>query len=112
MQPVDAPVEGPTTCTPTIRSPTRVRGRCQTIQPAREPAQRRWPRSARGCGMRWCWLVLLCGACVAHARPPADAFHAMVDREWAWRLQESPLLASRVGVREADDRLDRVDAAT
>jgi len=56
--------------------------------------------------------VLLCGACVAHARPPADAFHAVVDREWAWRLQEFPLLASRVGVREADDRLDRVDAAT
>jgi len=62
--------------------------------------------------MTWCWLVLLCGACVAHARPPADALRAVVDREWAWRLQEFPLLASRVGVREADDRLDRVDAAT
>ena len=64
------------------------------------------------------WLVLLSAACAAQARPPTDArsstgaFHALVDREWAWRLHEFPQLASRVGVREADDRLDHVDAAT
>lgn len=62
--------------------------------------------------MRGCWLVLVCAACAAHARPPANAFRALVDRDWAWRMQEFPLLASRVGVREADDRLDRVDPAT
>ncbi len=60
---------------------------------------------------RWWWL-LLSGACAAHASSPADTFHAVVDREWAWRMQEFPLLASRVGLREADDRLDHVDAAT
>jgi uncharacterized protein (DUF885 family) len=58
------------------------------------------------------WPLLLSAACAAHARPPADAFHALVDREWAWRLQEFPQLASRVGVREADDKLDHVDAAS
>ena len=58
------------------------------------------------------WPLLLCAACAVHARPPTDALHALVDREWAWRMQEFPQLASRVGVREADDRLDHVDAAT
>jgi uncharacterized protein (DUF885 family) len=58
------------------------------------------------------WLIALCGACAARARPPTDAFHAVVDREWAWRLHEFPLLASSAGVHDADDRLDRVDPAT
>ncbi|HEY0483211.1 MAG TPA: DUF885 family protein [Kofleriaceae bacterium] len=61
---------------------------------------------------RWWWLWLLGTACAVHARPPVDAFQAVVDREWAWRMQEFPQLASRVGVHEADDRLDHVDAAT
>jgi uncharacterized protein (DUF885 family) len=58
------------------------------------------------------WLIAVCGACAARARPPADAFHAVVDREWTWRLHEFPLLASSVGVHDADDRLDRVDPAS
>jgi len=72
-----------------------------------------------GAGIREWWLVLVCGACAAHASPPAsparapaEALHAVVDREWAWRLQEFPLVASSVGDHAADDRLDRVDAAT
>ncbi|HMG24075.1 MAG TPA: DUF885 domain-containing protein [Kofleriaceae bacterium] len=70
-------------------------------------------RSARG-GARhlgW-WVALVCGACAGRTRPPDDALHAVVDREWAWRLHEFPLLASSVGVRDADDRLGRVDPAT
>ncbi|HEX3765837.1 MAG TPA: DUF885 domain-containing protein [Kofleriaceae bacterium] len=59
--------------------------------------------------MRWWWLVLVCSAC---ATSSADAFHALVDREWSWRLHESPLLASSVGVHDTDDRLDHVDAQT
>ncbi len=62
--------------------------------------------------IRWCWIALVASACAARAKPPADAFHAVVDREWSWRLQEFPLFASSIGVHEADDRLDRVDAAT
>ncbi len=72
------------------------------------PAMRRLRPDA---GMTWRWLLVLAAACTAHARPP-DAFRALVDREWAWRLQEFPLLASEAGVREADDRLGHVDAAT
>ena len=54
----------------------------------------------------------MCGACAGRTRPPDDALQAVVDREWAWRLHEFPLLASSVGVRDADDRLGRVDPAT
>jgi uncharacterized protein (DUF885 family) len=69
-------------------------------------------------------LALGCIACAARApssadaRPPADGkpspgpLQAIVDRDWAWRLQEFPQLASRAGVREADDRLGRVDTAS
>jgi uncharacterized protein (DUF885 family) len=66
-------------------------------------------------GARWCWLLALCAACTAlpaPSRPEASGLQAVVDREWAWRLQEFPQLASRAGVREADDRLDHVDPAT
>lgn len=59
--------------------------------------------------MRWWWPVLLCSAC---ATSSADRLHALVDREWSWRLHESPLLATSVGVHDSDDRLDHVDAAT
>ena len=53
-------------------------------QPPRMPLARR--RSLRS----WCWLAVLCGACMPHPRPPADAFHALVDREWTWRMQRVP----------------------
>ena len=55
------------------------------------------------------WPILACSAC---ATSSADAFHAVVDREWTWRLRESPLLATSVGVHDTDDRLDHVDAQT
>jgi uncharacterized protein (DUF885 family) len=71
-----------------------------------------------------CWPVALCLACAARATPssdatpPADAkpsagpLQAIVERDWTWRLKEFPQLASRAGLREADDRLGRVDAAS
>src|SRR5581483_8767025 len=34
--------------------------------------------------------------------------HALFDREWAWRLRNSPELASSVGVHDYDDRLSDV----
>jgi uncharacterized protein (DUF885 family) len=59
----------------------------------------------------WC-LAILCSACVSHAHPSGNAFQSLVDREWSWRLQQFPQLASSAGVREADDRLERVDVQT
>ncbi len=38
-------------------------------------------------------------------RAAEQRFLRLVEREWSWRLQEFPLLATRVGVREFDDRL-------
>jgi len=70
------------------------------VAPRRSIAARAW------------WLAVLCSACVAHAHPTGNAFQSLVDREWAWRLQQFPQLASRAGVHEADDRLGRVDVAT
>lgn len=60
------------------------------------------------------WLAVLCSACAAHAHPAptGSTFQSLIDREWAWRLQQFPQLASYVGVREADDRLGHVDVAT
>ncbi|HZJ65835.1 MAG TPA: DUF885 family protein [Kofleriaceae bacterium] len=64
------------------------------------------------------WPAVLCIACAPRANPPTDAkpppsaLQGIVDRDWAWRLQEFPQLASRAGVREADDRLGHVDAAS
>src|SRR5678815_4532303 len=87
--------------------PRRDRGRSSPHRGAR--------RGTRGPGARWWWLLALCAACAAHpapSRPAASGLQALVDREWAWRIQEFPQLASRAGVREADDRLDHVDAAT
>jgi uncharacterized protein (DUF885 family) len=73
--------------------------------------------ATRGRGARGWWLIALCAACAASpapapSKPAVSGLQALVDREWAWRLQEFPQLASRAGVREADDRLDHVDTAT
>jgi uncharacterized protein (DUF885 family) len=38
--------------------------------------------------------------------------HDLFDREWQWRLRESPELASSVGVHDYDDRLSDVSMAT
>ena len=50
------------------------------------------------------------GGAAAAADPPADGspaarLHALFDREWRWRLVESPELATAVGVHDYDDRL-------
>jgi uncharacterized protein (DUF885 family) len=37
-----------------------------------------------------------------------EAFRALVDREWQWRLREDPLFATSVGVHDYDDRLPSV----
>jgi uncharacterized protein (DUF885 family) len=46
----------------------------------------------------------------AAAATPAEELHALFDEEWRLRLQESPLLATSVGVDEHDARLDDVSA--
>ena len=52
----------------------------------------------------------LTGAAAAQV-PAADAFRALVDREWQWRLREDPLFATYVGVHDFDDRLPSVALA-
>src|SRR5689334_6112703 len=53
-------------------------------------------------------LPLLLAAPLAVADDAAQRFHALTEREWAWRLEQSPGLASAVGVHDYDDRLGDV----
>ena len=49
----------------------------------------------------------------AAAAPPSDAstkLHALFDRDWKWRLEQSPLFATSVGVHDYDDRLGDASA--
>jgi uncharacterized protein (DUF885 family) len=46
------------------------------------------------------------------AATPAESLHALIDRDWTWRLAESPQLATYAGVHDYDDRLGHVDEAT
>jgi uncharacterized protein (DUF885 family) len=49
-----------------------------------------------------------CREVVAPERPATSgeaALQALVDREWTWRLTESPLFASSIGDHRFDDRL-------
>src|SRR5207248_5267187 len=57
-------------------------------------------------------MLALYFALLAAPATPSEALRSLEDREWAWRLEESPMLATAVGVHTADDRLDRVDAST
>ena len=43
---------------------------------------------------------------------PAGALHALIARDWAWRLDQFPQLATSVGAHDRDDRLEHVDLAT
>lgn len=59
-------------------------------------------------------IVLLAGGC-GRDNGPADAaseagraLDALLEREWAWRLEQQPLLASSVGDHRFDDRLPDV----
>lgn len=62
--------------------------------------------------MRPCTALLfaLMAASTAGANPADEAFRALTQTEWAWRLADSPQLASGVGVHDYDDRLSHVDA--
>ncbi len=45
--------------------------------------------------------------------PDADTrFYALLNEEWAWRLQEFPRLATASGVHAHDHRMERMDAAS
>ena len=47
----------------------------------------------------------------APATDPAARLHDLFDRDWKWRLVESPQFATSVGVHDYDDRLGTVSAA-
>ncbi|MEO7793305.1 MAG: DUF885 family protein, partial [Thermoanaerobaculia bacterium] len=54
------------------------------------------------------WTCMIPALFAAAARADEGArFHSLVDREWALRLTESPMLATYVGVHTTDDRLGR-----
>lgn len=61
-----------------------------------------------------CMLLLLgVGAAFGAQAVSADAaFQTMYEREWQWRLKESPQMATAVGVHDYDDQLGHVDVAT
>ncbi len=54
--------------------------------------------------------VLLVPSAVARATPADEAFRAIYEQEWAWRLADAPQFATGVGVHDYDDRLGHVDA--
>ncbi|HET7844060.1 MAG TPA: DUF885 domain-containing protein [Xanthomonadales bacterium] len=58
--------------------------------------------------MRSSLLLFLALAAPAVAAP-ADEFRALWEREWAWRLEQYPMLATSVGEHRYDDRLGAVD---
>jgi len=66
--------------------------------------------------MKWIRLLLLLLSVVAplaadQATDPAARLHDLFDRDWKWRLVESPQFATSVGVHDYDDRLGTVSAA-
>lgn len=48
----------------------------------------------------------------ATANTPDAAFKALYQKEWQWRLQQNPQLATAVDVHDYDDQLGHVDLAT
>lgn len=48
---------------------------------------------------------------VAQAQTADERFTTLWQQEWAWRLQQLPLMATSVGVHRYDDRLDDVGVA-
>lgn len=56
-------------------------------------------------------LCFLSPLAAAPAPDPAARLHDLFDRDWKWRLVESPQFATSVGVHEYDDRLGTVSAA-
>ena len=43
---------------------------------------------------------------------PADSLHSLIDRDWAYRMAESPQFATYSGVHDQDDKLGHVDEAS
>jgi len=54
---------------------------------------------------------MLLSASSLHAGSDSEAFKALYEKEWAFRLSEFPTLASSVGVHDFDDRLAHVSMA-
>jgi uncharacterized protein (DUF885 family) len=80
---------------------------------------------SRSSAARVLFALLVAGlAPTAHAAPapshpapgnapgPVARLHDLFDREWTWRLKESPELASNVGVHDYDDQLSDVSPET
>jgi len=53
-------------------------------------------------------LLALAAAAPLAAAPDSEAFRALYEKEWDFRLREFPMLASGVGVRDYDNRLSHV----
>ena len=61
---------------------------------------------------RWAVLILvMLGSAPAPAAEDSDAFRAIHEKEWAFRMGEFPGLASSTGNHEYDDRIARVSEA-
>jgi uncharacterized protein (DUF885 family) len=43
---------------------------------------------------------------------PAESLHALIDKDWSWRMAESPQFATSCGVHDFDDRLEKIDETT
>jgi uncharacterized protein (DUF885 family) len=52
--------------------------------------------------------ILTAFGLAAAERDPGSRLHDLFDREWEWRLEQSPMLATSVGRHEYDDRLGSV----
>src|SRR5262249_36779157 len=83
---------------------------------ARVKRQSQLKRSGRWYAQLWCCLAVLCGACMAHGasarQPSANALHALIDREWQWRLHRVPVRARADGGHAAYGDGGQVDTKT
>jgi uncharacterized protein (DUF885 family) len=61
--------------------------------------------------MRKFLIALLLFTAVPAAAAPADELKALLGEHYAWLLRESPVAATRLGVRDYDDRIGDISAA-
>jgi uncharacterized protein (DUF885 family) len=57
-----------------------------------------------------CALVMFSGFSI-QAAEDSERFREIYEKEWAYRMQEFPLWASGIGIRDYDDKMGRVSAA-